>query len=43
MIKLAIITPNPETLDALSDALSGIAAPDSILKLRRYPELDQID
>ena len=43
MIKLAVVSPNPQTLDALCDALSGIAALDGILQLRQYPELDQID
>ena len=43
MIKLAVVSPNPQTLDALCDALSGIAALDGILQLRQYPELDQIN
>ena len=43
MIKLAVISPSAQTLDALRHALSGIAAVDGIIELCEYPKPEQIE
>jgi Flp pilus assembly CpaE family ATPase len=43
VLKLAVVSPNPDTLDAMVDGLSGIAALDGVLQLPKYPALDQIE